>query len=124
MKYRVDKPISEILDILVKVIRISRSSLVIGSQHPGQRCQKQTNTTFACPIKLSKSTEKTDVRFIPTELTYRGNLSQKSLSGIVKREDVVLDSEYLETIFIAVPRSPLEKQLLTQKRREIIQCKV
>ena len=41
----------------------------------------------------------------PTEtLIVRGNLSQKSLSGIVKREDVVLDSEYLETVFVAVPR--------------------
>jgi len=37
-------------------------------------------------------------------LNWRGNLSQKSLSGVVRRENVVLDSEYLETIFIAVPR--------------------
>lgn len=40
-------------------------------------------------------------------LMSRGNLSQKSLSGIVKRENVVLDSEYLETIFIAVPQYAL-----------------
>jgi len=49
----------------------------------------------------------------------RGNLSQKSLSGIVKREDVVLDSEYLETIFIAVPRSSLPLcSLLTPRNEE------
>jgi len=36
-------------------------------------------------------------------LKLRGNLSQKSLSGVVRRENVVLDSEYLETIFLAVP---------------------
>jgi V-type H+-transporting ATPase subunit C len=35
-------------------------------------------------------------------------LSQKSLSGIVKRENVILDSEYLETIVIAVPRYPVQ----------------
>ena len=33
-----------------------------------------------------------------------GNLSTKSLVGIVSKEHVVVDSEYLETLFVAVPK--------------------
>lgn len=33
-----------------------------------------------------------------------GNLSQKSLNDIVSKEDFVQDSEYLETLLIAVPK--------------------
>jgi V-type H+-transporting ATPase subunit C len=42
-------------------------------------------------------------------------LSTKSLVGIVSKEDVVVDSEYLETLLVAVPkyvaRSPRIKNL-------------
>ncbi|KAG7529029.1 hypothetical protein FFLO_05822 [Filobasidium floriforme] len=34
-----------------------------------------------------------------------GNLSTKSLVGIVSKEDVVVDSEYLETLLVAVPNN-------------------
>jgi len=37
-------------------------------------------------------------------LMYSGNLSQKSLLGVVSKEDVVEDSEYLETLLVAVPK--------------------
>lgn len=37
-------------------------------------------------------------------LRYRGNLSTRSLVGIVKKEDIVQDSEYLETLIVAVPK--------------------
>lgn len=33
-----------------------------------------------------------------------GNLSTRSLVGVVKKEDVVQDSEYLETLIVAVPK--------------------
>jgi hypothetical protein len=33
-----------------------------------------------------------------------GNLSQKSLLGIVKHTDLVEGSEFLETLFVAVPK--------------------
>ncbi|KAJ9122050.1 hypothetical protein QFC24_004277 [Naganishia onofrii] len=33
-----------------------------------------------------------------------GNLSTRSLVGVVKKEDIVLDSEYLETLIVAVPK--------------------
>lgn len=34
-----------------------------------------------------------------------GNLSVKSLNDIVKREDCIMDSDYLQTVFVAVPKS-------------------
>ncbi|KAJ9105479.1 hypothetical protein QFC21_001850 [Naganishia friedmannii] len=34
-----------------------------------------------------------------------GNLSTRSLVGVVKKEDIVLDSEYLETLIVAVPNN-------------------
>ncbi len=33
-----------------------------------------------------------------------GNLSSRSLVDVVKKEDVVQDSEYLETLMVAVPK--------------------
>ena len=38
------------------------------------------------------------------KLTRSGNLSQRSLIEIVKKEDLVLDSEFLETLLVAVPK--------------------
>jgi len=34
----------------------------------------------------------------------RGNLSVKSLVEVVKKEDIIQDSEYMETLFVAVPK--------------------
>jgi V-type H+-transporting ATPase subunit C len=34
----------------------------------------------------------------------RGNLSVRSLADIVKKDDFVQDSEYLETLLVAVPK--------------------
>ena len=39
-----------------------------------------------------------------TRLMSRGNLSQKSLLDVVKREDLVENSEFLETLVVAVPK--------------------
>jgi V-type H+-transporting ATPase subunit C len=33
-----------------------------------------------------------------------GNLSQKSLSDIVSKDDFIWDSEYLQTVLVAVPK--------------------
>ncbi|KAF5382977.1 hypothetical protein D9757_006313 [Collybiopsis confluens] len=47
-----------------------------------------------------------------------GNLSVKSLADVVSPEDFVLDSEYLETVLVAVPKSvPLFLYLAGQKLR-------
>lgn len=34
----------------------------------------------------------------------QGNLSQKGLVGVVKKEDMIEGSEFLETLFVAVPK--------------------
>lgn len=34
----------------------------------------------------------------------QGNLSQKSLIGVVQKKDIVEGSEFLETLFVAVPK--------------------
>jgi len=80
---------------------------VTGSKHARQRRENETNSIPTSAKQLSHPPKETDVFKPPPfshHLTVRGNLSQKSLAGIVKRDDVVMDSEYLETIFIAVPR--------------------
>ena len=38
---------------------------------------------------------------------FRGNLSQRSLLDVVKKEDLISDSEFLETLLVAVPKSVL-----------------
>ena len=38
------------------------------------------------------------------ELTSRGNLSQRSLLDVVNKEDMVENSEFLETLLVAVPK--------------------
>jgi hypothetical protein len=35
----------------------------------------------------------------------RGNLSQRSLLEVVNKEDLVQDSEFMETLVVAVPKS-------------------
>lgn len=37
-------------------------------------------------------------------LTFRGNLSVRSLADIVRKEDFIQDSEYMETLLVAVPK--------------------
>lgn len=51
-------------------------------------------------LELVSSGSETD-RWVANK---RGNLSTKSLVGVVNKEDVVVDSEYLETLFVAVPK--------------------
>jgi len=35
---------------------------------------------------------------------FSGNLSQKSLLGVVNKADIVENSEFLETLLVAVPK--------------------
>lgn len=65
------------------------------------------------------------MKLLPT-LNDRGNLSTKSLVGIVSKEDVVVDSEYLETLLVAVPkyvaRPPRIKNLSLSEFRSMPMC--
>lgn len=40
----------------------------------------------------------------PADPLDRGNLSTRALADVVSSEDFVQDSEYLETVLVAVPR--------------------
>lgn len=48
-----------------------------------------------------------------TWLTYRGNLSQRSLLDVVKKGDLVENSEFMETLLVAVPKSVFTPSLLS-----------
>jgi hypothetical protein len=50
------------------------------------------------------SVERSPTAAILNLVPFRGNLSTRSLVGVVKKEDVVQDSEYLETLIVAVPK--------------------
>lgn len=43
-------------------------------------------------------------RQCPVSRRYSGNLSVKMLNDVVKKEDFVTDSEFLETLLVAVPK--------------------
>ncbi|CAG8478883.1 9065_t:CDS:10, partial [Acaulospora morrowiae] len=51
----------------------------------------------------SYSQAKTNLQVLERKQT--GNLSVRNLAGLVKKEHFVLDSEYLETLLVAVPRN-------------------
>jgi len=83
MKYRIDKSIPEITE------RITSEFTSIENDF-----KSKLNLYNAIKGNLSAATRK-----------QTGNLSVKSLHGIVKKEHCIQDSEYVTTLFVAVPRS-------------------
>ncbi|KAK9461695.1 uncharacterized protein V1516DRAFT_711152 [Lipomyces oligophaga] len=90
-KYRIDKPLAELVDILTKEVfaldadlKAVYSNYMLAKSNLGAVERKQT-----------------------------GNLSTRSLQDIVKKEQFVVGSEYLETVLIAVPKA-LSKQFLRE----------
>ncbi|KAK2750332.1 Vacuolar ATP synthase subunit C [Myotisia sp. PD_48] len=81
VKYRVDKPLSELLDLL------------------------QTEITSIDNDVRAKFTQYNGVKSNLNALQRKqtGNLSTKSLAGVVDPRQLVQDSEYLETHLVAVP---------------------
>jgi len=104
IKYRVDKPIAEIMDILTKVFLCGIELNNRKSTHWTTKSELNKPNTPKHRIVILHCKRNNSTPILCGSLIIRGNLSQKSLSGVVKREHVVLDSEYLETIFIAIPR--------------------
>ncbi|KAK9454741.1 hypothetical protein V1511DRAFT_511394 [Dipodascopsis uninucleata] len=82
-KYRIDKPIAELLDSLSKEIFALDADL----------------KTLYTNYMLAKS------NLASVERKQTGNLSTRSLQDVVKKEDFVLGSEYLETSLVAVPKA-------------------
>ncbi|KAK9465259.1 hypothetical protein V1512DRAFT_272280 [Lipomyces arxii] len=81
-KYRVDKPITELVDILSKEVYALDGDL----------------KTLYNNYVLAKS------NLGAVERKQTGNLSTRSLQDVVKKSDFVLGSEYLETVLVAVPK--------------------
>ena len=82
-KYRLDKPIKELVDL------ISQEALLLDNDVRLSYQQYQT----------AKS------NFAAADRKRNGDLSIRSLHDIVKPEQFVLDSEYLTTVVIAVPKA-------------------
>ena len=82
MKYRSDRTLKELADLIV---------------------QETTSIDTLMKNKLQQySVVKSNLTTIQRKTT--GNLSVKSLNEIVKKEHFVLDSEYLTTLIVAVPK--------------------
>ncbi|CAN6641150.1 V-type proton ATPase subunit C [Trichomonascus vanleenenianus] len=88
-KYRVDRPIPELVDLLSKETAALDSDV-----------RNSFNSYNAAKSNLSAVDRK-----------QTGNLSVRSLHDIVKREHFVQDSEYLQTVLVAVPK-PSKKEYL------------
>ena len=83
MKYRVDKTLKEISDVLVQELNSIEALMKNKNQAYG-----------AVKSQLQQMQRK-----------MMGNLAVKSLNDVVKKEYFVLDSEYLVTLLVAVPKS-------------------
>ncbi|KAI8139426.1 hypothetical protein BJV82DRAFT_672704 [Fennellomyces sp. T-0311] len=91
MKYRTDRSLQEITTTLN---------------------QEVTSIDNVMKTKLNSYTQsKNNLQGLQRKET--GNLSVKNLNGIVRKENCVLNSEYLTTLFVAVPR-PAYKQWLNK----------
>ncbi|KAI9494320.1 hypothetical protein BDB00DRAFT_818708 [Zychaea mexicana] len=89
MKYRTDKSLQEITTTLN---------------------QEVTSIDNVMKSKLNSYTQsKNSLQALQRKET--GNLSAKNLNGIVKKEHCVLNSEYLVTLFVAVPKSAYKQWL-------------
>ncbi|KAI9317190.1 hypothetical protein BX666DRAFT_1857670 [Dichotomocladium elegans] len=83
MKYRTDRSLQEITQTLI---------------------QEMTSMDSVIKNKTNIYTQnKTALQSLQRKQT--GNLSVKSLNGIVKKENCILKSEYITTVFVAVPKS-------------------
>ncbi|KAJ3136534.1 hypothetical protein HK100_001677 [Physocladia obscura] len=91
MKYRTDKSLRELTDLVSQEVNSIETLMKNKMQ--------------------SYSTIKTSLAGMQRKQT--GNLSVRSLNDVVKKEYFVLDSEYLVTVLVAVPKS-LEKEWLNR----------
>jgi V-type H+-transporting ATPase subunit C len=82
-KYRVDKSISELVDL------ISKEAFALDSD---------VRTSFQAYTQAKSNLSAVDRK-------QSGNLSVRSLHDVVTRDHFVLDSEYLQTVLIAIPKA-------------------
>lgn len=82
MKYRTDKSLRELSDAL------HQEAVQIDNLMKSKMAAYQATKTQLTGIQRKQS----------------GNLSTRSLNGVVQKDQMVLDSEYLTTVFVAVPK--------------------
>ena len=82
MKYRTDKPLSDILNVITMEV-------------------ESIDTLMKAKL-LAYTQMKT--QFVALQRKQLGNLSVRNLNDVVKKEYFVLDSEYLVTLLVAVPK--------------------
>lgn len=105
------------VDVLIKVRLVQRSrelclNYIAGDEFNRQRHESQTQQLQPCQRFPHPDATKKDVRSIPSHplrahpsmITCRGNLSVRSLADIVQKEHFVGDSEYMQTVLVAVPK--------------------
>ncbi|KAJ3361972.1 hypothetical protein GGF31_001997 [Allomyces arbusculus] len=83
MKYRVDKPLRETVEAIQQEV-----------SHVDTMMKTRLSTYNQCKANLTALDRK-----------MMGNLAVRSLVDVVKKEHFVLDSEYLTTLLVAVPRN-------------------
>ncbi|KAJ5246783.1 hypothetical protein N7468_001766 [Penicillium chermesinum] len=107
VKYRADKPLAELIDLLQKeAASIDNDIRFKYSQYNQVKNNLSTlQRKQACVFCFSPSLHN------PANLPCSGNLSTKSLASIVDPRSIVQDSEYIETHLIAVP-SQLTKDFI------------
>ncbi|GMG05579.1 unnamed protein product [Aspergillus oryzae var. brunneus] len=98
VKYRADKSLGELIDLLQKVEVLPVQS---SQDHPGH---SSTEANVRHPPNLYLR---------DTDVYYRGNLATKSLASVVDPRSVVQNSEYLETHLVAVPAQQVKEFLKT-----------
>lgn len=122
VKYRIDKPIAELMDSLKKVRdsgtehMAESDSRTTGNSGHRQRRAWQDPAIQHDEEQSPRRATKTDVcsctphsqRFIP-DIIHSGNLATRSLASIVDPSALITDSEYLETHLIAVPKAQVRE---------------
>lgn len=83
IKYRTDRPVSDI----------------------AQTVAQEVSGVDAMIRNKMAAYQQTRGSLVGVERKQQGNLSVKSLSGVVRKENFITDSEYLQTVLVAVPKS-------------------
>ncbi|KAJ5894011.1 hypothetical protein N7495_005702 [Penicillium taxi] len=106
VKYRADKPLAELIDLLQK-----EAASIDGDIRTKYSQYNQVKTNLATLQRKQAYVSQYCQRNPQLTCPYRGNLSTKSLASVIDPRSMVQDSEFIETHLIAVP-SQLVKDFL------------